>query len=58
VSDTDRGRIRVTASIGAAQLNGPTSAPGSAEQLLEDADRALYAAKARGRDRIVLAWSD
>jgi diguanylate cyclase (GGDEF)-like protein len=56
VSDTDRGRIRVTASIGATRLAEP--APASADELLDQADRALYAAKAQGRNRVVLAWSN
>jgi diguanylate cyclase (GGDEF)-like protein len=57
VSDTDRGRIHVTASIGVTRLDDPTPSSASADQLLEEADRALYAAKAQGRNRIVLAWA-
>jgi diguanylate cyclase (GGDEF)-like protein len=44
--------ISVTVSIGAAVLAGATQ---TAEQLLEAADAALYAAKAAGRDRVVAA---
>lgn len=44
--------ISVTASIGAAVLAGATQ---TAEQLLEAADAALYAAKDAGRDRVVAA---
>lgn len=45
-------RRRVTVSAGVAAY--PNHA-GSAEALLEQADRAVYAAKARGRNRVVLA---
>jgi diguanylate cyclase (GGDEF)-like protein len=46
------GRIRVTASVGAAELEPQTGTPG---QLLADADAALYEAKHAGRDRIASA---
>ena len=46
------GRIRVTASVGAAELERETGTPG---QLLADADAALYDAKHAGRDRIASA---
>ncbi|WP_370157992.1 diguanylate cyclase [Salipiger bermudensis] len=48
-------RLPVTLSIGLA-LSGSGAAPG-ADALLERADRALYAAKDAGRDR-VMAWPD
>jgi diguanylate cyclase len=48
---TSAGPLRVTVSIGVASL-----APGgSPESLFEDADRALYRAKAAGRDRVEAA---
>jgi len=48
VSDTST--IRVTASVGLATLEGPDDTP---QQLLKRADNALYAAKRRGRNRVV-----
>jgi len=48
-------RLPVTLSIGLA-LSGTGATPG-ADALLERADRALYAAKDAGRDR-VMAWHD
>lgn len=44
--------IAVTVSVGAAALSDSTQ---TAEQLVEAADRALYAAKDAGRDRVVAA---
>jgi diguanylate cyclase (GGDEF)-like protein len=46
------GRVRMTASIGAAELRPED---GTAEQLLADADAALYEAKGAGRDRVASA---
>jgi two-component system cell cycle response regulator len=48
---TSAGPIEVTVSIGSAQLEGEEDVT----RLLEHADRALYAAKAGGRDRSVAA---
>ncbi len=48
--ETDEGPITVTASFGAAELEF-----GSPDEVLSAADRALYAAKHRGRDRVVRA---
>ena len=45
------GTVGVTTSVGVAQL----SPDGSAEGLIREADRAMYAAKAAGRDRVVRA---
>jgi len=43
---------RVTISIGVASLQGP---PQSEHQLMRDADKALYLAKHRGRNRVEMA---
>jgi PleD family two-component response regulator len=43
----------VTVSIGVAQ--GPLGATGAARSLVASADRALYAAKHAGRNRVTLA---
>lgn len=48
----DGTRIGVTLSAGAAEMEGPSV---RAEELLARADRALYAAKARGRNRALSA---
>jgi len=45
-------RIGVTASIGVAMVEGPNDA----DQLIRNADLALYRAKAQGRNRVVQAW--
>lgn len=50
----DGGSIRVTASVGLAVWPSDGSTP---EELLAAADRALYAAKAAGRNRVVTAAS-
>lgn len=50
----DGGRIRVTASVGLAVWPSDGKTP---EELLAAADRALYAAKAAGRNRVVTAAS-
>ncbi len=47
---TDAGPLRISASFGAARPAATTDVDG----LLEEADRALYAAKAGGRNRVVL----
>ncbi len=44
--------LRVTASLGVAV---PENAPGGLDPLLAAADRALYRAKGKGRDRVVVA---
>jgi len=51
---TEQGRVRVSASAGVAAL-GPDAAP--AEELYARADRAMYAAKTAGRDR-VSTWAE
>lgn len=51
----DGSRFRVTASLGVAEL---AAAGGTAERLHHAADRALYEAKAGGRDRVVVAGED
>lgn len=50
----DGTRVSLTVSVGVASLPGVAN---DATQLLRQADRALYAAKARGRDRTVAADS-
>jgi two-component system, cell cycle response regulator len=59
---TDSGPIRVTTSVGAALLSGHEARglsigqlPELGKQLLARADRALYAAKRNGRDRVEVA---
>jgi diguanylate cyclase (GGDEF)-like protein len=49
---TDAGPVLVTVSVGAASARPLSSSP---NQLLQAADRALYAAKRRGRNQVVLA---
>ena len=49
-------RLAITVSIGASTLSPP--AEGTVEQLLREADQALYLAKDRGRDRAVHARAD
>ena len=46
--------IRLTVSVGIAQVFTETDTGGTAEALLRDADLAIYRAKERGRDRIEL----
>jgi diguanylate cyclase (GGDEF)-like protein len=53
VSETERGAVRVTASVGGVELNSQPAH--SADELIERADRALYVAKARGRNCVVMA---
>ena len=48
-------QITVTVSIGAAESNGRQDAP---EHVVQAADRALYGAKAAGRDRVHVAGAD
>lgn len=54
VIEHDAGQVRVTASIGVAELE-PARPP---EEWVAHADRALYRAKALGRDRVVVFGSD
>ena len=53
ICEGQRGVVRVTASIGAAAV--PACGAATADELLECADDALYRAKLRGRNRVVLA---
>ncbi|MEZ4401910.1 MAG: sensor domain-containing diguanylate cyclase [Kofleriaceae bacterium] len=48
--------LSVTASFGIAAY--PESGPGSAEDLVRRADRALYRAKRTGKNRVELYWAD
>jgi diguanylate cyclase (GGDEF)-like protein len=50
----DQGVLRVTASVGVAMLHPDDTEP---EQLIRRADQAMYAAKAAGRDRVVVETS-
>jgi diguanylate cyclase (GGDEF)-like protein/PAS domain S-box-containing protein len=50
--DTENGPLRLTISIGLAQLDHDTSQPDTVEYLLHRADQALYAAKQAGRNCI------
>jgi diguanylate cyclase (GGDEF)-like protein len=52
-SEHDSGRERISVSIGVATFD-PKSGTDSAEGLMRQADAALYAAKAAGRDRVVV----
>lgn len=52
-AQTDAGSISVTISIGLASVEGS-----DAKRVLADADEALYAAKAGGRNRVCVATSD
>jgi diguanylate cyclase (GGDEF)-like protein len=47
--------LRLTASLGVATIDSQRAAPVDADELLDAADRALYRAKAGGRDRVVAA---
>ena len=49
-------RLALTCSVGIATSDNPTS-PGTAEELLSQADRALFMAKRAGRDRICI-WPE
>ncbi len=51
---TDQGTLKVTLSVGLAMWPGAGELP---EQLLQDADRALYRAKQNGRNRVEAATS-
>jgi len=50
--EVDGGRLTVRASVGGASRSDATS---EVDQLMEQADRALYAAKRKGRDRVEFA---
>ena len=47
------GTVRLTASLGVATIDSQRTTPVDADELLNAADRALYRAKAGGRDRVV-----
>lgn len=52
-ADTEAGMIYITASLGVA--NFPTSPAHESDELVEQADRALYESKRGGRNRVTLA---
>ena len=55
--ETAAGKLRMTVSIGLASL-GATALAGTLDQLLDEADQALYRAKRAGRDRVETSVSD
>ncbi|MBU1462273.1 MAG: GGDEF domain-containing protein, partial [Alphaproteobacteria bacterium] len=55
IAAADGTHIRPTISVGAAHADGGASAGASADQLLQRADMAMYAAKANGRNQVRLA---
>jgi len=50
---TPSGTIAVTVSLGVAEIGGWHASP---EAVIEDADRALYAAKQGGRNQLAISW--